>query len=445
MKKILDGGRNGRWRPAAFISVIAAVLMLTSCGRETGATAAALQEDWRSVLRATKDDRHAAPGLLRANALLAVNRDDEAICAFQSTDDRARHDWDLWTKDLVRVNPKATSAHYLRGDALARVSDFVAAEREFTRALELQPENQMALSGRGVIRCLRGDWTGIDDLRRATEVKPGSAGSWNNLGYANLASGRSADSAADAFAEALHISPTFTLANAGKGYAALVLGQWQAGSTALRAARIPGTCTAPMVAGNLSQLTAWAESMAGSPGDRTDEPPGVEMSQDLHNLIDQHDLSAVGQIGHLLGSHPELNGAYQTAMDSLRNTDNAFYNRVLETTKTDATWTQPGGYADTLLNTLKSFSADLGLGAETKDKMSNLKFNAGISISPAPLLDRQLQQTTHDYSGYSQMLNDMKSSMPGGATTSLAAAHLDRGDWPLVPLYTLGYVIGGVK
>jgi len=445
MKKMLESRCAVCSRAAILILLIVAPLILTSCGRETGPAAAVLRGDWPSVLRTSNQDLRVTPVLLKAHAFLAANRDDEAVCTFQRASAQDKRAWDVWTASLVGAYPRAAAAHYLRGDALARIPDLKAAELEFDRALQLDAEDQLALNARGVIRCLRNDWNGINDLRHATELRSATAASWNNLGYANLASRRSADSAADAFDEALRVSPTFTLANAGKGYAALVLGRWEAGSTALRAARIPGTCTAPMVVGNLSQLTAWAESMARSLGDQTDEPPGVEMSQDLHNLIDQHDLSAVGQIGHLLGSHPELNGAYQTAMASLRNTDNTFYNRVLETTKTDASWTQPGGYADTLLNTLKSFSADLGLGAETKDKMSNLKFNAGINISPAPLLDRQLQQTTHDYSGYSQMLNDMKSSMPGGATTSLAAAHLDRGDWPLVPLYSLGYVIGGVK
>jgi hypothetical protein len=200
-----------------------------------------------------------------------------------------------------------------------------------------------------------------------------------------------------------------------------------------------------MVATNLSQLTAWAESMVGRMGDESDEAPGVEMSQDLHKLIDQHDLSTVGQIGHLLGQHPELNNSYQKAMDALHNNDKPFYNQVLETAKKDATRTQPGGFAENLLNTVKMFSADFGLEAGGKDKWANFKVNAGINISPAPLVDRQLRQTTHDYSGYSLMLNDMKNSVPGGAATSLAVAHFDRGDWPLVPLYGLGYTAGGVK
>jgi hypothetical protein len=171
------------------------------------------------------------------------------------------------------------------------------------------------------------------------------------------------------------------------------------------------------------------------------------MSRDLYRLTLGHDLSALGQIGRLVGEHPEFQLPFERAMDSLRRNDPAFYADAQDKLLNNAAWTRPGGPADTFLQLARTLSADFGFSAATKNNQAlDFKFKAGISIDPTPMWDRALEQTAHDYAGYSSMLGAKNQFTPGRATTSLVAAHFDRGDWPLIPLYTLGYVSpGGAK
>jgi tetratricopeptide (TPR) repeat protein len=122
-----------------FASALAFFIGLTSygCGVHRGPSSAVLRDDWASVLRPSAPASASTPVLLKGHALLALNRDDEAVCVFQTASEQNKAAWDAWTKELVRANPRVATIHYLRGDAFARMQDLKAAEGEFSRALQI--------------------------------------------------------------------------------------------------------------------------------------------------------------------------------------------------------------------------------------------------------------------------------------------------------------------
>lgn len=422
------------------------VLALAGCAASVPSIESDIMDgEWSAVLRQLSgNEAGAALPLLKAHALLALNRGDEAVCSFYGVSDTQRKTWDAWTRDVMRRHPNASVAHYLHGDALARTSDFGGAEREFGHALELDSRNVMALNARGVVRALRHDWNGIDDLRNATGHKPKFGAAWTSLGYADLASGHSADGAMDAFDAALKLEPKSSLAMAGRGYSVLASGNWAESEDWIRKSANNATgCIAPLLARNLTLTAGWVARAARTEPRTGEEAPGTEMSHELQSLTDQHDLSALGAIGHDLGMHPELKSMYDNAIGSIQKNDPSFYSQIVGRLQTNASWDQPGGGAYAILNTLKGISADLSFKAGLDSGKTDLGAKAGLSYSVAPLMDGLLKQTQKDYSGYKLMMNDLNLPKPsGGANTSLVNAHLDDGDWPsFVPLYSLGYPV----
>ena len=57
--------------------------------------------EWSAVLRELSgNEAGAAFPLLKAHALLALNRGDEAVCSFYGVSDTQRKTWDAWIRDV---------------------------------------------------------------------------------------------------------------------------------------------------------------------------------------------------------------------------------------------------------------------------------------------------------------------------------------------------------
>ena len=140
--------------------IVAIAVIVGGCARsEDSFEAAFSREDWANVLEFAKPGPN-APAEIRisaAHASLALNRNNEATCLLSalSPDDLVR--WDVWTVDFLNSHLQSATAHYLRGDAMARLNRFEGDAEEFNRSLELDEQHVLSLNARGVVRSLLAD------------------------------------------------------------------------------------------------------------------------------------------------------------------------------------------------------------------------------------------------------------------------------------------------
>ena len=104
--------------------------------------AAALNADWEMLVEEIAAQQEplasAVTQFLLAHALLSLNRNNEAFLLFWSgNSETQRKAWLEWTSRLIERNPHNAVAHYLRGDALARLGEWRLAIEGFNNALRL--------------------------------------------------------------------------------------------------------------------------------------------------------------------------------------------------------------------------------------------------------------------------------------------------------------------
>jgi protein O-mannosyl-transferase len=123
----------------------------------------------------------------------------------QSHPDVAKGEYELALKYSTDATEIA-QAHSNLGFLLAGLDDLKAAEEEFTAALQLNPEKQNSLLGRGIVEYREGNLdTAVRDLSRATQIAPlAPADFW--LGRALEDKGQT-QAAATAYEAALRLAP----------------------------------------------------------------------------------------------------------------------------------------------------------------------------------------------------------------------------------------------
>jgi tetratricopeptide (TPR) repeat protein len=418
------------------VLVLGLAVALGGCDRgRDPLESAILRGDWKTVLAQTQGGQGAsAPvnAILAAHAGIDLNRNNEAVCLLGSLSDADRSEWDRWADALARAYPRRAVVHYLRGDSLARKTRWNDALREFDQALALDPKDALSLHARGVVRSLNDDVSGgIEDLRRAGELNPAFAAAFASRGFSYLRFKR-ADAAEEAFDAALKIAPDFGLATAGKAYAEFALGRWDRGNRDLPRAGELSACAADLLAPHVVQIAAWVDRRSGTSGEEPGGSPGTQMDRHLQDLT-AGNLGALSAIARSLPEHPELTGKVRSTLDSLSQQNPGLSRLINSRTASGLDWTKPNGRAETLLNGLKSISGRIGV----QDPRSGV--GAHVDINPGSLLNEQLGKTRNDHLGW-QVLQNLNGQRPiGGVTTSLVAAHVDQGDWPLLPLDGLLY------
>jgi tetratricopeptide (TPR) repeat protein len=94
-------------------------------------------------------------------------------------------DTTLGLDDALTADPNNVALLVERAGRLAAARQSAAAQRDYERALALEPTHGAALTGLGVLLSRRGLWTeALPRLRRAAEVEPGRAAAWYYLGEA---------------------------------------------------------------------------------------------------------------------------------------------------------------------------------------------------------------------------------------------------------------------
>lgn len=123
-------------------------------------------------------------------------------------------------------------AHYLHGDALARLERWDQALQVFGGALKLRAAHAMALNARGAVYCAVEEWdSALVDLTTATLADKNLADAYASLGVMWVQRRAAPAGALRAFERALELSPDFVLARNGKGCAEYALGHWEQANT----------------------------------------------------------------------------------------------------------------------------------------------------------------------------------------------------------------------
>lgn len=174
--------------------------------------------------------------LLHGHTSLAFGNYNQAMnqfyCDCDSLNSESLQKWRLFCQKLVLTNPWFSSAHYLFGDALARLEQYDSARIEFTKALELNPNNYLALNARGVnewiwsklknetmcLKCTE-DWDSI------IHNYPEMADAYANKAVSFLLVGGNEERCISYFSSALQKNDNFILAYNGKAVAYLSSGQ----------------------------------------------------------------------------------------------------------------------------------------------------------------------------------------------------------------------------
>jgi tetratricopeptide (TPR) repeat protein len=192
-----------------------------------GLQVAAARGDWPVIvdLLGANPDSLLRPleRILLGHALLASNRLDEAATLLAGvTQKPALVAWRQWTEQLAESHPASLAAHYLYGDALARLGRWDEAEVEFTRA----PRFLLARNARGVLYAARGRHDeALIDLSDVAAAHPNFADGHATLGGLWVLQ-RASQGAVDAYRTALKLDDTAALPRIGLAAGLYGSGEW---------------------------------------------------------------------------------------------------------------------------------------------------------------------------------------------------------------------------
>lgn len=276
----------------ASLLLLGAVLTTTANGQlawqaDPQLESAILKEDWSKVVSVLGPDKTLSPSakLVKAHALLAVNRNNESLCLFLSTssDDDLKQ-WEVWTQDFAKRHPQKAIAHYFRGDAFARLGQWDGALAEFREALKIRMDHALVLNARGVTYAAKAAWDqALLDFDAAAKAGPRFADAYASRGAMYIQRMDGAEGAAKAFTRALELSPDFVLALNGRGGVRTVLGAWEEAKKDLAEAekQIPACLSAVLTSVRLNMTAlsnAEAEALSKALPMLAKTEPGMDLS-----------------------------------------------------------------------------------------------------------------------------------------------------------------------
>lgn len=411
------------------------------------AEAALLREDWQGVVEALGPDDALSPTnrLLKGHACLALNRDDDALTLFAgAASPESLEQWRAWTGELVGRYPRQAIAHYLAGDALARLGQLDGAQAEFGAALALAPRHALTLNARGVVRAARGQWDGaLVDLTDATQSGPALADAFASRGVLYIQRKTGAEGALRAFDRALQLSPDSVLALNGRASARLALGDWEGAQADLEKAlarSAEGTPAGEVVRRNLASIAASMGAdgaSADSVADASGQQVGTRIDAQWSALKDKPSQSNVNAFVSTLRTQPiEVQNHYAAQIQDYARQRPEWGRQLSVGLNTVTGWNAPTGPAERLSGLIPS---------QASFEVGTAKGSVKGSVGGLTVQQSQLGVTRGNYNVATRLNSSlgitslMSNTAPGGVTTSLRGAHLDEGEWPFVTHFGLLY------
>jgi tetratricopeptide (TPR) repeat protein len=293
------------WRLCVSCLLFIALILSNGCrsnrsyvfDNEREVTGAVLAEDWAKVRDVTKSVTAETPSvelrLIKGHALLALDQNNESSCLFFSitTGDSSSvaenlKKWENWTQKLADNNPNSAAAHYLKGDALARLERWDEAILTFNKALELQPNRALYLNGRGLVYAVREQWNeALVDLTKAIALNEDHAGYYASLGAYWMMKQIGARGAEAAFNKALEISPDFVFALYGRGCVRSVRRKDQEAKDDLKHAGERASCIRDFLTSTVTlALTRIEEKEGGTVAHGDSENPSMQLRVILRDV-----------------------------------------------------------------------------------------------------------------------------------------------------------------
>jgi tetratricopeptide (TPR) repeat protein len=316
--------------------------------------------------------------------------------------------------------------------------------RAFQRALDRSPKHFLTLNARGVSFAATGDLSlALLDLQNASLAGSLFADAYVNKGYVYIRR-HVAAGARSSFGRALQLVPGSGLALAGRGYVQFAESKWSEGKRDLQAAAGGCPCLSSLFAGNMAKAARWAESRAlVARAARPGEDVGTTINSVLMR-VGQGDRNAVTEVLRLGSENPDYQKKISLTLQSMSNT-NPVAKAAIGTAINDFA-VRAQDQVDTL-QAAKGITVKGQVGAGGSVGVAKLEGQLGVTADLSKSLDQQTKQANQslDFAKSVQGAVPASKEQLGGVTTSMAAAALDNGDWPIQPHYSLLYPIGAAS
>jgi hypothetical protein len=456
---------------------------------------AVLAENWAKVTELLKDvdtlTESPVLRLLKGHACLATNQNNKSVCMFLDvmTEESTlvqRHlkEWQQWTQGLATGNSENAIAHYLVGDASARLQDWDGALNEFNKAIALAPGHPLALNARGVVSAATGKFRAARADLDAASQNPASplADVYANIGALRIQQRNGADGAKRAYDQCLAVTPDFVLALHGRGCVMLVLDSLDRTSSDFKKAgdNAPCAMVSLMMGRNWMRMAAYCEGMTEAElvASLSDSSRKAGMALNANVQRDKAIMPGlVTSLGNLQHQYKEGGmffgdrRLYKAMMDKytqlspegkqsfrenhlepLIKRDCNFAEKFARSTATSQATQKFGAVVLPNLAEDLKFAGKLAAGYGLAASRTVVGAKVGLPVTAAGIgafAAGQITQNYHDLVNTKRlgatedfMGSVEKSSGPcAGVDMSWAATHWDDGDWPFLPYYGLMYTV----
>jgi len=377
----------------------------------------ALAEDLESGPRDSLADQ-----FLLGHAYLALNRNNESVCMFLLAESESgRVAWGRWTTQFVRQHGDHPVAHYLRGDASARLSNWEEAVSSFDRALQIDPDHHLSMNAKAVALAGSGQWNrALVLLSELIALDPDFADPYGSRGTINVKRSQAPEGAIRWFDKALQIVPDFSLALNGRGSVHVALGNWEAAKADLEEARDASACTL-VATENLIALELGRVEELARRGDLADSEAGTSMLRSIRTPADQR-LSGL-QSAHNRAMIAGVGRDMTTAIPD-RFTSGALRN-TLENYRIDR------------LNQARDISNSINRDAFTAVRTNMINYPDGPAARAWRA--RGIEVRNFDLGVFNNPPPRLNS--PGGVDMSMRGAYVDTGRWSVDTWFGLGYEV----
>lgn len=411
----------------ALAVALAPRLSASSASADPGLTRLLLAADWDAVARqAPLTDP--VSRVLRGHALLATNQSD-AYCLLNNDADTAA--WVDFSIRFAKGHPQSPVALYFLGDARARQGDYFAALAAYGDAIARDPRFAAALNARGLVHALGGNVNAaLMDLAAAERHAPRMVDATVNRAFLKLYRREDMDMAIKLFDKALTTAPAHILARAGRAYALIIRHRPEAEAELKVLQGDADSCVAQTVAKDLVELSKWSQKRAAVQVRASDA--GMFVTR-MFNQIGSGDKAAI---------HSAVNGL----ADYLRR-DPASAPRVSaglnQITKRSPELAQLIGGA---INRGVKDTAPASPASQLLAVASTLWLKGGnpvvqLGVNSSGIAKIQQREVAASHQAFSTLQGGVAAARQqnGGVQTGVNEEHIDRGDYPDVAHFTLGY------
>lgn len=398
---------------------------------------AAVTHDWARVaeLLAPVDEKtfSAVLRLVKGHACLSINNDNDALKLFLSAgEDASLKEWLAWADKFAKLNPRQPVAHYFLGDAFARLGQWDSAIKSFSQAL-LGEKEPLALNGRGTVYAAKGEWDrAITDFEEAIKASPGLADAYASRGSLNIHKKTAFEGAIVWFDKALSISPDYALAHYNRALAKGAQGEWEKSRSDIEISLKKLGNMQPLLQKDLDVLiNLYSSQEELAAGSEAGEQVGTTIGKYL-DQISKGNINALNPLARQIGRNPELSNYVNRELNAIARANPVLGQKINNKILSGRDWTSPIGGGTHLLN----LASGLQWGG-TAGQRGRIEGGLGLG----PWAQGHLDKQAIDNKGWNALKLPGASNPAGGVTMSLASAHVEKGDWPIVPRYGLLYPI----